>query len=117
MSRAPGLFTSFGNGESFGKVVKGLESVIHFDFGSEAAADFFLESLFKVTANHKDDFAETGADGVINGVIKDDFTVGAHGVKLLEATVTAAHPGCKNKECRFHNTGRIMTLSCELCKS
>ena len=54
-------------------------------------AEVFLEVL----ANDKDQLAETGVDGIINGVVHDCFTIGAQTVHLLQASITAAHTGSK----------------------
>jgi hypothetical protein len=58
--------------------------------------DFLLEGLGKVVPDDKDHFAETGADGVVDRIIHDDFAVRAYAVHLFESTVAAAHAGSKN---------------------
>ena len=45
----------------------------------------------------KDNFSEAGMDGVVDGVVHDDFAVGANAVHLFEAAVPASHSGSKNK--------------------
>jgi len=44
-------------------------------------------------ADNEDDFAETGAEGVEDGIVEDGFAAGADGVDLFEAAVAAAHAG------------------------
>ena len=90
----PGLFPAFRHGEAFRQVVQRLESVIHLNLAGKTAADLFLENIFKVTADNEYHFSETGPDGIINRVVKNDFPVGAHRIKLLETAVTAAHASC-----------------------
>ena len=91
---APGLFTSFRHGKAFRQVVQGLEGVIHLNLAGKAAADLFLENIFKVTADNEYHFSKTGPDGIINRIVENDFTIGTHRVKLLETAVTATHTSC-----------------------
>ena len=39
---------------------------------------------------------ESGTDGIEYRVIQNRFSMGAHGVHLLEAAVAATHTCCKN---------------------
>ena len=67
------------------------------------AEHLVAEVLLEVFADDEDQFAKTGVDGVVDGVVHDGFAVGAETVKLFQAAVTAAHTCCEEKECRFHS--------------
>ena len=53
-------------------------------------------------ADHEDDFAESGADGVVYGVVDDGFFIGSDAVHLFERSVARSHAGGQYQKCRFH---------------
>ena len=93
---APGLFAAFGHMEAFRQIIELLEDILHSNAVAEVLGiDFGFEFLFKAVADDEDHFAETGADGVVDRIVHDDFAVGAYAVHLLQAAVTAAHTSGK----------------------
>ena len=101
---SPGFLASLGNGVARGKVVEFLVSVGDFDLTGELGPDGGLEGFGEVLADDENDLGESGADGVKNRVVQNGFAIGAHRVHLFQTTVTAAHTGGENNECRriFH---------------
>ena len=53
------------------------------------------EVLFEVFADNENEFAKSGLDGVVDGVVHDGFAVGTQSVQLFQASVAAAHAGCQ----------------------
>ena len=92
---SPGFRTAFGAGEAFGQGVERLEYKFAGDVSFILGEDFLAEVLFEVFADNEDEFAESGLDGVVDGVIHDGFTVGTQSVQLFQASVAAAHAGCQ----------------------
>ena len=78
-----------------GRSVHGLHTrVLGFDGGFHIGLEILADDI--------DHFAKPRLDGVMNGIVDDGFAMGAQTVHLLQAAITAAHTGCKNKKCRFH---------------
>ena len=91
---APGFLAAFGHLEAFGQIVQLLEHILHLDAVAEMlGVDFRFELLLKAVADNKDHFAESGADGVVDRIVHDDFAVGAYAVHLFQSAVAAAHTG------------------------
>ena len=102
MIRTPRLGTAFRAGEAFGQVVDGLEHQFAGDVSLILGNNLLAEVLFKILADDKDQFAEAGAQGVIDGIVHDGLTVGTQSVELLQPAVAAAHTGSQQKKSRFH---------------
>ena len=99
---SPGLGAAFGASEAFGQCVERLEyeftGDVVFIFGEHDAA----EVLFEILADNKHEFAESGVDGIVDGVVHDGLSVRAQSVQLLESAVAATHSSSEKEECRFH---------------
>ena len=106
---SPG-FLPFGiEGESFGDLVQFLgdeDELERFAVNRPDTGVLFLDGGFhgftERLADDIDDFSESRFDGIVDRIIDNGFTIGAEAVHLLEASIAAAHSGCKDKKCRFH---------------
>ena len=65
--------------------------------------DMFFHVGLEVFAHNVYDFAESCFHCVVDGIVDYGFTVGAEAVHLFEPAVAAAHSGCEDKKCRFHD--------------
>ena len=99
---APGFGAVGGAGVTLGKIVDALEHYLHGDVAFVFLEDDIAEVVFKILADHKHNFAESGLHGVVDRIVHDGFAVRAKGVELLETAVARAHACSKYKECRFH---------------
>ena len=110
MGCAPGLYPFRIYIETGGNLVQflGYEneleglSVDGLDVGVARLHVFFHIGL-EIFTDDIDYFAESGFNCIVNGIVDDGFPVGTQAVHLLESAVAAAHSGCKDKKCRFHN--------------
>ena len=102
MVRAPRLFAAFGHSEALGQFVQRLEHHFHRQVVLILADNLLAEIVLKILADDKHQFAETGLDGIVDGIVHNRFAVGAQTVHLLQTTIAAAHAGSKQKQCRFH---------------
>ncbi len=93
MSRAPGFGASRRHGKTNGQFVQFLKNIFHRDALLETRADDFAELRLDILANDKHKPAETGAQGVIDGIINDGLAIRPHGINLLKAAIAAAHSG------------------------
>ena len=89
----PGLGATGRQGESSGERVEFLEGELDGDAALKAAADGVAEGLFDVFADDENDFAETGAQGVVDGVVHDGLAAGTDRIDLLQSAIAAAHAG------------------------
>jgi len=64
------------------EAVHALKGVSDFDFVFKAAVELLAEGRFNVFANDENYFAESGSDGVVNGVFDDALFTGADAVDL-----------------------------------
>ena len=78
-----------------------LESVFHVHGLGHTVADGGLEGILDLMLDDKDHCLEACAAGVVERIIHDDLSVGAHRVDLLHAAVTAAHAGSHDDQYRF----------------
>ena len=99
---SPGFHAAFGNLEALGQVIQRLEAEFAGHLTFILLQNLVAELVFKVASDNPHDFAESGLDGIVDGVIHDGFTIGTQCIELLEATITAAHAGSKEEESRFH---------------
>ena len=106
---APGLDPAFRHGVACGQLFQLLESVFHVHGLGHTVADGGLEGLFDLMLDDKDHRLEACAAGVVERIIHDDLSVGAHRVDLLHAAVTAAHT------CRHHDQYRFVHNKFLLC--
>ena len=67
-----------------------------------ARADAFPEGLLDVVSNDEHNVVESRADGVVDRVVEDIFTLRPNRVHLFESAVTASHTGRKNHKCLIH---------------
>ena len=94
---SPRFHTAFGTLEAFGQIIQCLENQFTRDMSFVLADDFVAEILFKILADHKDQFAETGLNGVIDRIVHNRFAVRAQAVQLLQTAITASH-ACGQKK-------------------
>ena len=106
---APGLDPAFRHGVACGQLFQLLESVFHVHGLGHTVADGGLEGLLDLMLDDKDHGLEACAAGVVERIIHDDLSVGAHRVDLLHAAVTAAHT------CRHHDQYRFIHNKFLLC--
>ena len=106
---APGLDPAFRHGVACGQLFQLLESVFHVHGLGHPVADGGLEGLLDLMLDDKDHGLEACAAGVVERIIHDDLSVGAHRVDLLHAAVTAAHT------CRHHDQYRFVHNKFLLC--
>ena len=106
---APGLDPAFRHGVACGQFFQLLESVFHVHGLGHTVADGGLEGLLDLMLDDKDHGLEACAAGVVERIIHDDLSVGAHRVDLLHAAVTAAHT------CRHHDQYRFVHNKFLLC--
>src|SRR5574344_1903075 len=97
MIGAPRLLATFGNRESCGDFVYGLENNLYGQMALVLADHFFAEDILEILADNEYKFAESCVYGVIDRVIHDCFTVGTQSVKLFETSVAASHSGSQEK--------------------
>lgn len=103
MVGAPRLDAASGDREASGEAVEFLKDIIDSDTVAEMLGiDFCLKFLFERVTDDEDDLAETGADGIVDAIIHNNFAVGADAVQLFEATVAAAHASGKDEKSRLH---------------
>ena len=106
---APGLDPAFRHGVAGRQLFQLLESVFHVHGLGHPVADGGLEGLLDLMLDDKDHGLEACAAGVVERIIHDDLSVGAHRVDLLHAAVTAAHT------CRHHDQYRFVHNKFLLC--
>ena len=106
---APGLDPAFRHGVACGQLFQLLESVFHVHGLGHPVADGGLEGILDLMLDDKDHGLEACAAGVVERIIHDDLSVGAHRVDLLHAAVTAAHT------CRHHDQYRFVHNKFLLC--
>ena len=105
----PGLDPAFRHGVACGQLFQLLESVFHVHGLGHTVADGGLEGILDLMLDDKDHGLEACAAGVVERIIHDDLSVGAHRVDLLHAAVTAAHT------CRHHDQYRFVHNKFLLC--
>ena len=101
MAGAPRLYTAFRHGKACGQLFQLLKSVLHVHCFRHAVADGSFEGVLDLVLNDKDHGLKAGAAGVIERIVHNDLSVGAHRVDLLHAAVAAAHAGCHDDQYRF----------------
>ena len=95
MVRTPRFLAAFGADKAFGQFVNRLEDQFARDVTLIFRDNLLTEILFKILADYEDQFAESGLDGIVDGVVHDGFTMRSQTVKLFQTSVTAAHTGSK----------------------
>ena len=105
---APGLDTALGDGEACGQFIQLLESVFHVHALRDAVADGGFESLLDLVLDDKDHGLKACAVGIVQGVLHNGLTLGAHRVDLLHAAVTAAHAGSHDHQYRFVHARKVI---------
>ena len=90
---APRFFTVGRADVRGGEIVGGLEGVVNAEDGGEFVGDGGAEGGFEVTADDEDYTVESGAVGVEDGVVHEEFAVGTSGFELFEAAVAGAEAG------------------------
>lgn len=99
MTGAPGLGASGGRGEAMGEVFEGLDGIVEDDATSfPAIADDAAHIGFEVGARDEDDLIEACGEGIADGVVEDELSVGSDGVHLFESAIAGAHTGGENDE-------------------
>ena len=98
---APGLDTALRHGKTGGQLFQLLEGVLHVHCFRHAVADGSLEGVLDLVLDDKDHGLKAGAAGVVERIVHNDLSVGAHRVDLLHAAVAAAHAGCHDDQYRF----------------
>ena len=73
--RSPRLRAALGAGETFWERVERLENQLARDMPLVLGNDFLAEVIFEVFADDKDELAEAGVDGVVDGIVHDGFAV------------------------------------------
>ena len=104
------LLASGGKGESAREIVELLVGEGNGGAFAQGARKMFAQGGFDLGPGQDDDFAEPGAQGVVNGVVDDDFTVGADGVDLFKAPVATAHSGGKDEKSGLNHKGMSFPL-------
>ena len=104
LAGAPGLGAAFGQGYALRQVFLLLIGVgnLHAQAGAgggNPVANGLAEGLGNVVPDDKDHLVEACFNGVVNGIVHDDFAVQAHGLQLLDsAAETAADARCHNNQ-------------------
>ena len=101
MAGAPGFYTAGGNGVALRQVAQLLIRVLYVDDPGQTRSDGGSEVILEFALDDEDYPLETGAQGVVDGIVDDQLAVVSHGVDLLEAAVPAAHTGGHNDQNRF----------------
>ena len=101
MGGAPGLGTSLGDGVPLGQVGQLLEGVLHVDDLGQAVADSGFEGVLDLMLDDENHRLKSCPAGVVDGIVDDELAVVAHGVDLLQTTVTASHTGGHNDQNRL----------------
>ena len=101
MAGAPRLYTAFRHGKTCGQLFQLLEGVLHVHCFRHAVADGCFEGVLDLVLDDKDHGLKAGAAGIVEGVVHNDLSVGAHRVDLLHTAVAAAHAGCHDDQYRF----------------
>ena len=94
---SPGFHAAFGNLEALGQVIQRLEAEFAGHLTFILLQNLVAELVFKVASDNPHDFAESGLDGIVDGVIHDGFTIGAERIKLLQTAIAATHSGSQKK--------------------
>ena len=89
--RTPRLFSSFGDGEALGELVKILEDDFHGDLMLILRDDLLTEFLLESTTDDEDDLAKSSTDGIVDRVVHDGFARGTDTIQLLKTAVATAH--------------------------
>ena len=63
---------------------------------------FLTEVCLKILADNKDNLAKAGTQCIEDAVVHDGLAIRSQSVQLLQSSVTTAHTGSQNKQCRFH---------------
>ena len=101
MAGAPRLHTALRDGKASGQLFQLLEGVFHVHYFSHAVADGSLEGVLDLVLDDKDHGLKAGAAGVVERIVHNDLSVGAHRVDLLHTAVAAAHASCHDDQYRF----------------
>ncbi len=102
MGRAPGFSAFWGALESGRQVGQLLKNVIDGDLSQQPAEEDVPKIGLNFPADDEDDLAETGPQGIIDGIIDDGLPAGADAVHLFKAAVSTSNPGGQNDEGGFH---------------
>ncbi|MFM7400447.1 MAG: hypothetical protein ACKO4W_06035 [Bacteroidota bacterium] len=95
MSGTPGLFAVGFGGEPVESRIELLKGIFRMNLIFNPLAYPFAEFGFNFFSDNKYHLAESGANGIINGVFEDSFAARAHAVHLFEASVPGAHARSK----------------------
>ena len=101
MAGAPRLYAPLRHGKTCGQLFQLLESVLHIHRFRHAVTDGSFEGVLDLVLDDKDHGLKAGAAGIVEGVVHNDLSVGAHRVDLLHTAVAAAHAGCHDDQYRF----------------
>ena len=108
LTGAPGLFPVCGHLEAGGNVLHILECIMNLYIQASAqrlnpVANPAAEVRLNVLADDKNQLVESSFNGIVDGVVHDDFIIQAHRLQLLDAAAEPrANPGCHNQQCCFH---------------
>jgi len=89
-------------------IVQILEGVAYLNaqtrtFLFHTIADYLAEIRFDILADDENNAAKAGGNGVMDGIIHDDFAVHANRRQLLDAAAKArADTGSHDEQCGFH---------------
>ena len=100
---APRLLAVGRAGEAFGERIERLEHEFARDFVLIFGEHDVAEVFFEILTDDENELAETGMDGIVDGIVHDGLPLRAEGVELLEAAVTASHSCSEEKESGFHD--------------
>ena len=99
---AVGLRPVFGGDKAVRQAVVFLVGVVGFYLLGDLVADHLPEHLVHAPADHEHHLVKAGADGVMDGILHQNFPARADVVDLLVAPVAGAQTGGHDQQCRFH---------------
>ena len=108
LTGAPGLFPVCGHLEAGGNVPHILERIMNLYIQTATqrlnpVTNPAAEVRLNILADDKNQLVESGCNGIVDGVVHDDFIIQAHRLQLLDAAAEPrANPGCHNQQCCFH---------------
>ena len=98
----PWLLTTFGYAEALGQCVECLEAKLALYLTLVLRQNLGAELLLEILTDNPYNLAKACLNGIVNTIIHDGLAIGAQTVELLQATITATHTSCEQKQSRFH---------------
>ena len=86
----------------FWQILPILEHIFHRADFFDTRANHFSKLIFNIPTNDNNHFIKTRFQGIMNGIIHNDFSMLTNLLKLLyPSTIARANTGCHNDQCNI----------------